>query len=323
MRGRLTAKAAAISIALAACSTFSATSLAQAGAARSPASQTEQVDEIFVTARRSGIPVWKVTGPKSTVLLVGAIDEVSKATKWEPGSLASALRKADRVMFPQAVQLTLSPFAMFGLAVKVIRMSKLPKGQTVAAMLPPAQFSRLVALQRKGVLKPGFERLHPLMLAISLQDYGEGKAGTGTDAHRYVQRTIKKYKIRQVPIPKLKARKPLNAVIESSPQAHIPCLVASIGMAEAGPGALQARSDAWAQRRVKDALTSPAHKAFEACSLDHFLEERPDWRGTLWSVFADPQLTVAVLELGSLAEQGGVLDELARAGYEIKGPAWK
>ena len=295
---------------------------AQAPAAHSLAPQAEQVEEIVVTARRSGIPVWRVKGPTTTVVLVGSIAEVSKATRWEPGSLTSALRRADRVMFPQTVQLTASPFAMVGFVFKLIRMSKLPKGQSLRTMMPAEQFNRLFALERKGVVKRGFERRHPLILAIELQDYADGKAGTGMDVDQYVSRAVKKYKLKQVPIQKLKAKKSVNAVINAPPQEHLPCLAASITLAEAGPGAVQARSDAWAQRRIGDVLSSPAEKAFTACALERYLEAQPDWRGSLRRVFAEPQVTVAVLDLASLAERGGILDQLKASGYDIQGPAW-
>ena len=40
-------------------------------------------------------------------------------------------------------------------------------------------------------------------------------------------------------------------------------------------------------------------------------------------LLAEPQVTVAVLTLRSLAEPGGVLDGLEAAGFDIQGPAWK
>jgi hypothetical protein len=40
-------------------------------------------------------------------------------------------------------------------------------------------------------------------------------------------------------------------------------------------------------------------------------------------LLAQPQLTVAVVELGSLARPGGVLDSLAAAGFDVRGPRWK
>jgi uncharacterized protein YbaP (TraB family) len=315
---------ATVALALAAALSCGGPTLAQQQSPKPAADpQNGQVEEIVVTARRSGIPVWRVSGPATTVILVGSIQEVSKATKWEPGNLTSALRKADRVMFPQTLQLTASPFAMVGWMVKLARMANMPKGQSLREMMPAAEFNRLVSLERQGILKPGFERRHPLILALQLHDYADGKAGTGTDAEEYVRRAARKYKLQQVPFQKLKANKSINAVFKSEPREHVPCLVASIALAEAGSGAVQARSDAWAQRRIADVLASPAERAFQACDLDHYLESRPDWQGTLRRTFAEPQVTVAVLNLASLAARGGTLDQLAAAGFDVQGPDWR
>lgn len=91
---------------------------------------TEEAEEVIVTARRSGIPVWRVTGPTATVILVGAIEEVSHGTRWDPGSLTTALRQADQIIFPQEEDFRASPFAIIGYVVKFLRMAKLPKGHS-------------------------------------------------------------------------------------------------------------------------------------------------------------------------------------------------
>jgi hypothetical protein len=40
-------------------------------------------------------------------------------------------------------------------------------------------------------------------------------------------------------------------------------------------------------------------------------------------LLTEKQVTVAVLNLRTLAETGGILDGLAAAGYDVQGPAWK
>ena len=287
------------------------------------AAQGQQADEIVVTARRSGVPVWRVTTPQTTLVLVGAIETVSKATRWNGDNLTEALRRADRVMFPQEQDYKMSGFAMVGFAIKFVRTSKLPKGQTLAQFMRPEQFARLQALQRNGVLEHGFERRNPLHLAMDLHSKAEGKTGAGLDAYDYTRKAIKKRKLRLVPLPKLNVKKSANAVLDAPPRAHIPCLLESAAMVEAGPDALRARSDAWSERRVADALASPAQRAFETCSMNEYLERAPDWRAAMRRIAREPQVTVAVIELADLAKPGGLLDEFAAAGFEIQGPSWR
>ncbi len=283
-----------------------------------------QADEIVVTAQRTGIPVWRVNSPTTTLVLIGTINGVAKDTKWDPAALTETLRKADRVMFPSMTQVTGSPFALIGAFAKWRKQATLPKGQSLQQMLPPAQFARLVALQRRGVLKPGFERKHPFHLSIMLRDVAEGKRGYGPPASEVVRRAVKKHKIKMVPIATAKVKPMLNDFFATPAKAYVPCLIDSIALVEAGPGVVKARSDAWAQRRVPDVLRSPANVVWDSCqppALDNI--PRADLRVLTRSLLAQPQLTVAVVELDTLARPGGVLDSLDRAGFDVRGPRWK
>ena len=298
-----------------------AASLLPAGRA---GAQTQQADEIVVTARRTGIPVWRVTGPKTSLVLIGSIDGVAKDTKWDPGALTETLVKADRVMFPGMLQLTGSPFALLGYFMKFKRQAQLPKGQSLAQMMPREQFQRLVALKDRGILKPGFERRHPLHLASDLRDLAKGKRGYGVDADQYVFRAVRKHKIKTVPLKTMTAKPLLQEYFKIPPQRFIPCLLGAVALAEAGPGTVKARSDAWAERRVPDVLASPADKVHAACSPRSFgMLGGPDFSLEMRQLMADPKLIVAVVDLRTLAAAGGVLDDLAAAGFQIQGPRWK
>lgn len=298
--------------------------MAPAAAQGPVGAQAQQAEEIVVTARRAGIPVWRVHGPRTTIVLVGVIEGVSRDTRWDPGALTATLRKADRVMFPGMVEVSASPFAMIGLYLKWRKQATLPKGQTLASLMPANQFQRLVALKNRGIIKAGFERKHPLHLAIMLHDIAEGKRGNGPDPADLVKKAVRKHKIRTVPIRAVNAKALAKDFFATPPKAYLPCLLASLAVVEAGPGAVKARSDAWAQRQVPEVLASPADKIYEICVPPAFESAIPtNLPGHIRALMGQPQLTVAVLELRPLAEPGGVLDNLAAAGFDIAGPRWK
>jgi uncharacterized protein YbaP (TraB family) len=289
-----------------------------------PAQTPVAVDEIVVTARRTGIPVWRVSGPKTSIVLIGSISGVDKRTKWDPEALTQTLRLADRVMFPNMIGLTGSPFALIGYLAKWRKQASLPKGESLADHMPADQFQRLVALQRKGVLKPGFERKHPFHLARDLQEIAEGKNGDGLEAASYVRRAVKKHKLKTVPITSMKAKPVLNDYFASSPKNFVPCLLDTVAVLEAGSGTIKARSDAWAERRVSDVLASPADRMFASCTPAAMgIVNLEGFAPQIRRLMEEPQLTVAVVNLRSLARPDGVLDHLAAAGFKIQGPAWK
>jgi uncharacterized protein YbaP (TraB family) len=288
------------------------------------AQAVDGVDEIVVTARRTGIPVWRVSGPKSSIVLIGSINGVDKRTRWEPGALTETLRKADRVMFPNMIGLTASPFALVGYLVKWRKQASLPKGQSLADFMPADQFQRLVWLQRKGVLKAGFERKHPFHLALDLREVAEGKNSDGVEATRYVRSAIKKYKLKTVPITSMQAKPVVNDFFASSPKNYVPCLLDTVSVLEAGSDTIRARSDAWAERRVSDVLASPADRMYANCSPAAMgIVDVEGFAPQIKRLMDDPQLTVAVVNLRSLARTNGVLDSLAAAGFKIQGPRWR
>jgi hypothetical protein len=230
-------------------------------------------------------------------------------------------------MFPQAQAYTTgSPFRLIGWFAKWKDMESLPKSQSLDQFVSPEHMARLAALQTAGMAPKDFARRHPLHLAQDLRDEANGKLEFGRSAADYVGRAIKQHKLKLAvdPIPKSKAKPVIKDLFASEPQEHVPCLIAAIAAAEAGPAAVQARSDAWAARRVPEVVASPIDKATKDCWPENSLgTPTEDVLDRMKQLLTEKQVTVAVLNLRTLAETGGILDGLAAAGYDVQGPAWK
>ncbi|HEX9966002.1 MAG TPA: TraB/GumN family protein [Allosphingosinicella sp.] len=299
--------------------------LASAAPAQNKAADKAQAEDIVVTGRRSGVPMWTVRSDQTTLVLVGGINGVSKTTHWDPAALTEALRKADRVMFPQSYALTASPFRAIGWIAKWNKMGSLPKDQSLSAIAGPESMRRLAALRARGMVRADYDRRHPLHLSNDLRDKGKGDIDYSRDVAEYARNAAKKHKLAEVvPIQRSKAKPVVKDLFASTPQEHLPCLEASLAMAEAGPAAVQARSDAWAARRVREVLESPADRPWERCwPSGVFAERNAELLPQMKQLLIEPQITVAVLSLRTLAGRGGLLDGLAAAGFDIQGPAWK
>ena len=140
----------------------------------------------------------------------------------------------------------------------------------------------------------------------------------------YVRKAIKDHKLNSVPIRRSKARPLIKDLFASMPDEHLPCLRAAIAMSEAGPAAVQARSDAWAARRVAEVIASPADAVYEICwPATEVREPSAELTEEMKLLLSEPEVTVAVLHLRSLAEPAGILDGLQAAGFDIQGPAWR
>jgi hypothetical protein len=198
--------------------------------------------------------------------------------------------------------------------------------QSLDQFVTPEHMARLTALHSAGMAPKDFARRHPLHLAQDLRDEANGNLEFGRSAADYVERAIKQHKLKLAvdPIQKSKAKPVIKDLFASEPQEHVPCLIAAIAAAEAGPAAVQARSDAWAARRVPEVLASPIDKVSKACWPDNSLgTPTEDVLDRMERLLTEEQVTVAVLNLRTLAGTGGILDGLAAAGYDVQGPAWK
>jgi uncharacterized protein YbaP (TraB family) len=284
-----------------------------------------RADDVIVTARRSGAPVWRVSVGDRSLVLVGVIEGVSAETRWDPASLERALAKADQLTFPDTQGVAVSPFALIGYYAKWRGHATLPDRRTLSQLLTPDQYARLVELRRRGLIAPGFERRHPFHLALSLRGRVKGR-GFGSDASQVARRIAKKQRIHIAPLAET-AAKPLAAeLFRSRPEDHVRCLMDAVALVEAGPAAVRERSDAWAERRIPASLGSVAERVYGSCwPAGSTFDVTPE-RGLTRSIrqlLDGPRLTVAMVSLSSLARPDGVLDELARSGVLIDGPAWR
>jgi hypothetical protein len=153
---------------------LAAIAFASAAPAQKAGGDRAQAEDIIVTGRKSGVPMWTVRSDTTTLVLVGGINGVSKTTRWDPAALTEALRKADRVMFPQSYALTASPFRAIGWIAKWNKMGSLPKGQSLTAIAGPQAARRLAALRAKNMVGAGYDRRHPLHLSMNLRDKAKG-----------------------------------------------------------------------------------------------------------------------------------------------------
>ncbi|MBA2467676.1 MAG: TraB/GumN family protein [Sphingomonas sp.] len=281
-------------------------------------------EDIVVIARRSGIPAWRARRGGSTLILVGTIGDIAKGTTWDAKALAMTVSRSDRVMYPQSMGLTASPFQLIGWRAKWKKQSKLPKGQSLSPMLAARDRDRLARLSAQGLAPTDWDRMHPLHLAFKMREIVRKRTGIAPRAAATVDQAVRKYKIARVPIARGRGSPLARELFDSSPRDHLTCLSVTLAMSEAGPDELRRRSHAWTNRQVASALRSPMEAVDAQCwpatsgiRLSGYLAT------TAKSVLAGNGTTLAVLDLRSLAERGGLLDRLQAAGVQIDGPTWR
>lgn len=298
--------------------------LAQAEGSPEAATPDRANDEIVVTARRSGAPMWTIATGAGVILLVGEIAEVPKATPWRPERLEGATERAQRVIL--GTKAKVSPGDILRLIFRGGKLMKLPKDRTAADYLDTRQFERLRALEMR--FDQDYARQNFLMTAFDLLSKRLAfNRDTADDASDVVRRAARKAKVPARPVGEVRGEDMLDNLFAAAPDTHIPCLEAAMTATEAGPDIVIARGQAWTEFEVPTVMDNPLEEALGRCwpwTNDGFGPAlREQWVAAIREATAQSGVTLAVVPLRILAEPEGVLDRLESQGLAISGPAWR
>lgn len=304
--------------------TFPHRAAAQAEASPDVSTAAEDIDEIIVTARRSGAPMWTIETGGGIVILVGEIAEVPKATPWRPERLEGATERAQRVIL--GTKARVSPGDILRLIFRGGRLMKLPKDRTVADYLDSRQLERLHLIEAR--FDQDYARQNFLMTAFDLLSKRLSfNRDTADDASDVVRRAARQAKVPARPVGEVRGEDMLDNLFAAVPETHIPCLEAAMTAAEAGPDIIIARGRAWTEFDVPAVMANPLEEALGRCwpwTNDGFGPAlREQWVNAIREAAAQSGVTLAVVPLRILAEREGVLDQLAVQGLPISGPAWR
>lgn len=284
--------------------------------------QTE--NEIVVSAKRSGAPMWTIDTPTGTVLLVGEIRAVPASTPWQPERLRDATSEADRVILRAAPKF--SPGDVLRLLFRGGSFTKLPDRRVAADYLTVEQRARLADLEIQ--YKVDYDRGSFLMSAFDLLARRlDFDSGTTDDATDIVQKAAKRASIPIVRPERFRGEDLLDNLAAAPPASHIPCLEAAMAATEAGKPVIEARGNDWRRFAVPAVLANPLELALNACwpwaDEDLGGEIRDQWTRLITEASGIDGVTLAVVPLGVLAEREGVLDQLEARGFVIAGPEWR
>jgi hypothetical protein len=281
-------------------------------------------EDIVVTARLSGAPMWTIETGHGVIILVGDLVKVPKATPWRPERLQGAAARSQRVVL--GVKVSVSVGDIFRILFRMGKLTKLPKGKFAADYLDPALVAHLAVLERR--YGQDYSRRNFLMTAYDLLSKRLAfDHDTSDEASEVVRKAAGKANVPFKPVGLIRGDDMLDNLFAAEPQSHIACLEAAIAAVQAGPGVVAERGRAWSQFEIPAVMANPLEKALGQCwpwNGDGFGEElRKQWVDAISEASSQQGVTLAVVPLRVLAEEGGVLDLLQRRGFVIKGPAWR
>lgn len=279
---------------------------------------------IVVTAQRSGAPMWTIETAQGTVILVGEIRNIPESTPWQPDRLREATAEASRVIL--RVQPKVSPGDILRLIFKGGSITRLPDKTVAADYLEPALLARLTALEAQ--YKEDYSRKSFLITAFDfLRDKLRMNRDTTDSVTDVVKKAASKAGVPTDNAGQIRGKEMIDSLLEAEPAAHIPCLEAAITAAEIGPELVDKRGADWRAFRIPEVMNNPLEVALGRCwpwaDPDVGNELRGIWVQQITAVTKAKGVTLAVVPLVVLAEEGGVLDSLEAQGLPIGGPVWR
>lgn len=279
------------------------------------------VEELVVTARDKGPAWWVVTNGQSTVYVLGAPSLAPKRLAWDRSVFDRRLKGANEVILPfQDVKVR--ALGIFGIGFKIMRLrSSTPFEDT----LSPEERTRFVAARTK-LDQPAkrYGTKNPLAAGVLMVgDYRKHERLTTSDPAE----PIKVYaEMAKVPVVQktYDAGPLLGAVLRTPDSAGRTCLDEAIEQVEAGPGITLQAAKAWADGDVRGALAN--ERTYERCmalvpgAAAFDARTKADEVSAIEDALKKPGHSIAVVPLRPLLSQGGVLDRLRSAGYQIRTP---
>jgi len=270
-------------------------------------------------AARAAPPVWIVRDADSELVLFGSVHILPTGLKWRPAALDAALARADDVWF----ELPMDPASQAQVAQLAAGLGVLPPGQSLFALLPPADAQMLMKVaDAYGVDRLTLDRLEPWLAEVALAGAAYRKAGADTE--HGVEATL------NAATPGAARRAAFETPAEQLAlfdQAPMPEQIASLretlGELEADPEAYMKLVRAWVAGDVagldREAL-QPLRDAAPQMFARLVTSRNERWLKILQRRLKGHGRTVVIVGVGHLVGPGGLPARLRALGYSVTGP---
>lgn len=274
------------------------------------------MEDVIVTARRSGAPIWRIATPTGEVIVVGSAPAIQAEVRWRPTALAAAVARSDRIIMAQTATMSLGDY----LRLRRNR-ARLPDGLSLTDVIDADTRARLAVLEER--LRRNYEHRGLTYVAQDLLNRLDYDNDVGTSVAGVVERAAREAGRNVVLVGDLDARGADDGV-RPPDAAQLRCLYAAISAVEAGAAGIAQRSAAWASAAIQTLLGSPLQQALDRCAFfaDETLQQqaRAQWRDALATALSGDGITMIVASASIVAEPAGLLDQATAAGFVVAGP---
>jgi hypothetical protein len=319
------------------CFALAILSLVLLSAAFGQTSHNTTPEEIVITGRVTGPPLWQVKNGDNTLWIFGFLSPLPEDFEFDASGLEKVIAGADEMLGRPDLEMSesLGPFKLIGLYRQYRKMRVNDDKQTLEEVLPAELYARVLAAKAThGPRGNGILKLRPLFAALALDKAARENAGF-QDAGivgNSITKLVKRHKLRRTDVvveTDLPVHAMLDEVASMSSAAELACLTTTLERIETDIDGMKERARAWGYGYMTElyAMEFPdpqgacIEAVLEGPSLKAlFAEAEALWLTHAKRALVENHSTFALLEMQALLASDGVLARLEARGYEVIAP---
>jgi uncharacterized protein YbaP (TraB family) len=271
------------------------------------------------SAARAEPPVWVIRDKDSTIVLFGSVHILPQGQDWRPAALKTAIAKADDIWFEVAFD---AQSRLTG-AQSMAQRAMLPPGQSLLAMLSPADQERLKRIAAThGQPLAYYDRMAPWMadLALSQVDAASHGGETALGVEEVLDRDAPKSARRRS---FETAEQQVSTLADASRADQLASLSDTLRSMEDDPGGFDKVVAEWMKGDIAGLITDaldPLKKAAPGMYERLIKRRNAAWVPMIVSRLAGSGDTVMVVGVGHLVGPDSVPAMLRARGITVEGP---
>jgi uncharacterized protein YbaP (TraB family) len=302
------------------------------------AQAAEAPEEIVITGKVSGPPLWQVRNGGNTLWVFGLLSPLPPGLTLETAGVERVLAEADEALgLPDFdSEESLGPLKLLKLYRQFRQVRANDGGKTLEQVLPPDLYQQLLAMkQTHGPRSNKLLTMRPLLAAELLDNAATKHAGLDEDTNGITEQLLRLVRRHEVPLTAVihftdMSFTDMLAAMGSVPfEAEVACLRSMLSSIETDLADRKSRAEAWAYGRVGELYDASSRSAqiscFSALTTAPALQGLLQQTRALWLSHAERALTMntttfAILDVRSILSPDGVIEQLRKRGYEVIEP---
>jgi uncharacterized protein YbaP (TraB family) len=289
---------------------------------------SQQIESVVVNGDARGPAIWRVRRAGSEIWILGTVGPMPEDLAWNTDSLTPLLAGARQVLLPPAPDVNLVDAAWFYLWHGDMLRQK--RGTTLEASLSDTARARFIAARTlAGQDADRYATDIPLAAAMRLQrDFLTSRGLTREQPRKAVEAAARRARIPVNRMGSFELMPTVRQVLQLPQERQRPCLDQAVADTERQAQHARNAAEAWADGNVAAVKVHYAETRLLEC-VAAASAQAAAINAVSVTLMADnldkalkmPGKSVAIISIGPLLRQGGVLEKLAALGATVDHPA--